>query len=71
MKKIKTDTVPDKLLPMKNGYKIAAATWIIDSVLQNIGNYTAHLNSNEQQKVRNEVDKLLDGIRTKRVNWNK
>lgn len=66
MKKVEVEPTPDKLLHINNGYKIAAITWVIGCVMQNIAEHTAYLNSKERQKVTKEVDKIVDSLMTKR-----
>lgn len=70
MKKVEIDPIPNKLLHINNGYKIAAITWIIECVLENISEHTSHLNSKERQKVNKEADKMLDSLRNKREKYN-
>ncbi len=65
-KRVEPEPLPDKLLPMKNAYKIAAATWIIDMVEKNKKAYTCHLSDAEEEKVFKEMDRILERIRTKR-----
>jgi len=69
MKKIQVDNKPDQLLHLNNGYKIAAATYIIGCVMENIEDCTSHLNIKERDRVNKEVDKLLEGIMSKRHKW--
>lgn len=69
MKKVTVEPKPDKLLQMQNGYKIAAATWLIEAGMKDVHKYYQDLNEQEQQKVKNEVDKLLEVIRNKRTKW--
>lgn len=71
MKKIKVDPIPDTLLQISNGYKIAAATWIIECVMKNMADCTQHLNAKEKDKVDKEVNKILDTIRNKRSKLHK
>ena len=69
MKKVEIDPVPDTLLQIQNGYKIAAATWLIEAGMKDAHKYYQDLNEKEQEKVRNEIDKLIEIIRNKRTKW--
>ena len=71
MKRVVVDPIPDKLLPLKNAYKIAAATWVIEMVTKNQKAYTTHLNAKETAKVDKEIDAILDVIRNKRAKLHK
>lgn len=71
MKKVKIDAQPNQLLHMQNGYKIAAATWVIDMIHKHKNEYTAHLNSTESAKVHKEMGKISDGLRNKREKLHK
>jgi len=66
MKKVKTDPIPDQLLHLKNAYKIAAATWVIEMIMKNRKAYGLHLNENEKAKVNKEIDRIVDKISAKR-----
>jgi hypothetical protein len=66
MKKIEIDPIPDKLLKIKNGYKIAAITYIVHCIMGNIADCTSHLSIKEREKVNKEVDKIVDGLMVKR-----
>lgn len=67
MKKVPIDPRPDTILPIKNCYKIAAATYVIEMIMTNMAEYTCHLNNKERYKVTLEIDKIVDRIRTKRA----
>ncbi len=66
MKKVKVDPIPDQLLHLKNAYKIAAATWVIEMIMQNRKAYGLHLNDKEMAKIDKEIDRIIDGISRKR-----
>lgn len=63
---IKVNPIPDTLLPIKNAYKIAAITWVLDMVLTHRLRYTEELNEKETAKVQREIDKIIDGLMNKR-----
>jgi len=66
-KKVPIDPRPDTILKMKNCYKIAAATFVIEAIMQHMPEHIKHLNIKEQYKVTLEIDKIVDRIRTKRA----
>ncbi len=67
MIRVKLDPIPDKLLPIKNAHKIAAATWVIEMIMQNRKAYGMHLNAKEMAKVDKEIDRIIDKIRNQRA----
>lgn len=66
MKKIKPDPIPDKLLHIKNAYKVAAATWVIEMIMKNRKAYDMHLNVKEMAKVDKEIDRIIDKLMIQR-----
>lgn len=66
MEKIEVDPIPDALLPIKNVYKIAAITWVLDMIMKHRLRYTEELSEEERSKVQIEIDKIIDGLMNKR-----
>lgn len=62
MKKVNIELIPDQLLHLKNAYKIAAATWVIEMIMKHRKAYGLHLNDKEKAKIDKEIDRIQDKI---------